>query len=203
MSYPNKFILKLIQAIINLTSEYEMWGRLYFESGVLCDSLSTGVALEEGSCLYFSLPPALLNMAALWAPPWLYRRIAQERKKSTALQRVRFSHFFLRIRHRQNRYRIGRRGPGYRLILCCRTATKTGKGWERERWFLEIPYGARLAHRWADMFYYEHNRSSDCVRAVVPVPSLTSVDWETSFYLGYYLEIAEDLVVSQPRELST
>jgi len=29
-----------------------------------------------------TLPPALLNMAALWAPPWLYRRIAQEKKKT-------------------------------------------------------------------------------------------------------------------------
>lgn len=115
-------------------------------------------------------------------------------KKKTALQRVRFSHFFLRIRDRQNRYRIGRRIPGYSLTLCCRTATKTGKGWERERWFLEIPYGDRLAHRWGDRYlYYDHNRSSLCGGPC----AIFSWMWnETSFYLGYYLEIAEGLAVS-------
>lgn len=101
-------------------------------------------------------------MATLWAPPWLYRRIAQEREKNTASHRDRFSHFFLRIRPRENRCRIGRRGPGYRLTLCCRTATKTGKGWE-ERWFLEIPSSAGLAHHWGDRrLWYYHFDSSDC-----------------------------------------
>lgn len=156
-----------------------------------------------------TLPPALLNMAALWAPPWLYRRIAQEREKNTALQRVRFSHFFLRIRDRQNRYRIGRRGPGYSLTLCCRTATKTGKGLDErewERWFLEIPYGARLAHRWGDTLdiylYYGHNRSSDCLCTMVPVRSLVKCETKRRFIFSAVSKCGLGCVL-KPSELPT
>lgn len=41
-----------------------------------------------------------------------YTDALHKREKKTALQRVRFSHFFLRTRDCQNRCRIGRRVPG-------------------------------------------------------------------------------------------
>lgn len=140
----SKHILKPVHLMVNLTLwNMEFEGSCIFTQAFYTTAYTPAWPWRGVLFVLLTLPLALLNMAALWAPPCLYRRIAQEKKKdSTALQRVRFSHFFLRIRDRQNRYRIGRRGPGYSLILCCRTATKTGKGWERERWFLEIPSSA-------------------------------------------------------------
>lgn len=81
--------------------------------GPACTSLTSLSAAQYGCSV----------SAAVTIPTHCTRK-----KKNTALQRVRFSHFFLRIRPRENRCRVDRRVPGYRLTLCCRTATKTGKG---------------------------------------------------------------------------